>query len=172
MGVPLDFRPWSTAHILRGIPKMARVMEVVDLAWLQHLEQNHNIMPATLLSMSQQELSELAKNHSAELWVDISQMSDRKPWVYGRRRCATTNTCWYSYSLDRGMLDIEYFLSQGHDSDLNLSTLKFHEVQSLTGDAFALPSCASILLALLLSVKSGVFQNEPQLPQPPQGPHV
>ena len=60
-------------------------------------------------------------------------------------------------------------MSQGYDDNLDISGLDFQDIQSLTGNACGLPSFGSVLLALVLAVKTGAFEKDPDLKQNTSG---
>ena len=151
MNVATDWYPWTSSHLLRGCPKTARIKEVVELGWLRHMidkKQDPTTNPA-----------ELDPRFWQSMWCDLSQNPRRRASSQGTRRCSTTSSFWYSYTEDRVLVDIEYFTSLGFDDTVDITGCSMQEIQSLTGDAFALPSVGSILPAAAVSVDMGIFEN-------------
>ena len=96
---------------------------------------------------------------SQDLWLNVTQSLDRKPWFVGQRRTVTTSTVLYSYEHDRLLCAVEYLMQHGYPESVSLRGLSAREDQALAGEAFALPSVASLLCAVLLATDLGIFQH-------------
>ena len=133
-------RPWTEVPLnpplLRGLPRKARVAEVVELGFLWASKK------LGLSPLSAQDRPSIVAN----LFVDVSQNPHRHPWSYGLHRL-TRNSHIYSYEHDRAISAFEAFRIYGWRSPC-LEGLTTSEAWDLIGDSMALQTLAVSIVAL------------------------
>jgi hypothetical protein len=69
LGVPSDYRPWSSKEgvTLRGVPRRPRYLECIELAWIDRVKR----FRASGLDVAQAHIG---------FYVDFSQAAQRRPW--------------------------------------------------------------------------------------------
>ena len=134
-------RPWTEVSLnppsLQGLPRKARVAELVELGFLWASKK------LGLSPLSAQDRPSIVAN----LFVDISQNPCRKPWSYGLHRL-TRNSHIYSYEHDRAISAFEAFRIYGWRSPC-LEGLTTSEAWDLIGDSMALQTLAVSIVALV-----------------------
>ena len=133
-GVVWPAKPWSTTHMLLGVPKTARYAHLIDCVW------------------------ELQKKKSGgepsqKLYVDISQNLERLPFS-DHCRSLTRGSCIYSYSDDRCLTSSEHLTLLGFNYQRlapALADMSPAVVKDLAGDAMSPASVTIAMMVVLLS---------------------
>ena len=129
--------PWSSRARLQGLPKLARVQELVDIAYL-----------TTETTLKSQGLPANSAEVTKGLCIDISQNVARKAFGPLRTHCCSSQT--YLFAEDRIMLPHEALrlLGFGYDQ-IACKNLSGKEVSDLAGNAMAVPSVTLVQMSLL-----------------------
>ena len=147
-----------------GIKLTPRVKDVIDMCWRK------NVVDASKLSKGpaskfhtytpekglQMDMKKLAENR----FVDVSQNVDRSGLKEGMKTL-TSNSEYYSFEHDRGILAKEHFRVLMH-SKLNFGDLADGPIRELAGHSLSMPNGALLCTALLLASSfSGLWELEP-----------
>ena len=86
LGVPLQYRPWTSRKtvLLRGLRAGPREKDVLDVCFVAATQKHPSLSPAEL---------------TAKLWVNVSQSVERLPWSL-EPPCFSQNSLAYSYHRD------------------------------------------------------------------------
>lgn len=135
MGVSSNFKGWTGRPdvTLNGVPRTARCMDVLDMAWA------HRLSLADRLASS----SDL----KADFWANVAQAVQRRPW--GGPGTLTTNGVWYSFQRDTVLDGLDAMRLQGLPPS-GLAGLSNSQKKELAGEAFNVPCMASFVAALYL----------------------
>ena len=155
-------KPWSPRARLQGISNTARVLELLDIAFLCQkkmlLETDPDVTNEKVIQ---------------GLVCDTSQAISRKPWGSLCTRTLTTSSQLYSFEKDRLLLPHESFRMLGFQTQNMSSVCKFgisdSDLSDLAGSAMSLPAvtCAalSLIYASAISNQDGALkQQEAPLP--------
>lgn len=64
--MPPDHKPWSSCHLLRGVPQSDRMVDLIDIAWFVYMKEN--------------KLRGSPERVVPKLFLDLSQDVHRRPW--------------------------------------------------------------------------------------------
>ena len=134
LGISPEFSDWTSdpAHKMRGIPRSARYLDAIDVAWGARLMSFPRGTPrATLL---------------ADYWVNPSQGIQRK--TFGGPGTLTTSGFWYNFQHDTCLDAYDMMRIHGFPSLVDCSGLSQHEARDLGGEAFCLPIVTAIIASL------------------------
>ena len=122
-----DLRAWRGEEELPGVPKTARVMNLLDVA--------------------------RACSQSEDLFVDMSQSVGRRPWSAGTLRSVTTGSSFFSYKRRRA-LDIRELWRCFGFPDASVPCASPHTLRNLLGEAMSLPCVALAMVSVLEQVSA------------------
>ena len=142
LGVCGDFAPWTSLPSIKlhGVPRhCARVIDLINVSWIDVLTQNNRI-PAC----DRTPASSLTTN----LFVDISQAVQRRPWKKGIRTIVK-NSLLYSFEADCVFSAAMLLRLHGFP---NIETeLSHSQLQGLAGESWSLPCMATAFYAFVLN---------------------
>eukprot|EP00971_Amphidinium_carterae_P339074 6476680-Amphidinium_carterae.4 len=144
-GLSHETTSWTqmNAHNVRSlVGKKERVMDLLDIGYL--------IAKKNAPDASDEDLCK-------DLFCDISQSADRRPFSQGELRTLTTSSELFSYGQARLLLPCEHLLALGFDK-LELKNISATAVKSMAGGAFALPTMAMALSSVVMSLP-GYWEN-------------
>ncbi len=138
LSVDPSFSPWTTREgtKLLGVPRNCpRVLDLIDIAYTAALRRNIKRPIKDRLFVDAL---------IADLYVDLSQACQRKPWSDGGGlKTLTTSSIIYSFRLDLIIDSKALFKLHGFPDDLRLFSLSESSRRSLLGETWSLP-CAGI----------------------------
>ncbi len=121
--------------LLRGVPKLGRVPDVLDVAW------GHQMQKATRLRMTSSEAK-------AGFWCNVSQSVQRKPW--GGPGVLTTRSRFYSFEHDFTLDGNDFLRLQGAPM-ATAPGFSDHELRDLGGEAFPCPCITAFSFAFYMN---------------------
>ena len=142
-GAALDWKPWTGRPEFkgRGLPKLARVLDVLDCLAIHVLSQKQKA--------STDDLQDLMRG----MYVDVSQGLLRHAHTssQGVNHALTTSAIVFSYDRDSVLTGRELLQLHGQPSSLSLpSELTESQISHLAGEGMALPCLAGIMWCLYL----------------------
>ena len=143
-GAALDWKPWTGRPEFRGrgLPKLPRVLDVLDCLVIHVLEQKKtNAATCNLQDLMQ------------GMYVDVSQgfLRHFHTSTQGVNHALTTSSIVYSYDRDSVLTGRELLQLHGQPVSLNLpSELTESQISHLAGEGMALPCLAGLLWCLYL----------------------
>ena len=144
-------KPWSRRARLQGISKTARVLELLDIAYLCQKK----MLLETDPDVADQKVIE-------GLVCDTSQAISRRPWGSLCTRTLTTSSQLYSFEKDRLLLPHESLRMLGFQSQNLSSVCKFgisdSDLSDLAGSAMSLPAVTCAALSLIYA--SAIFDED------------
>eukprot|EP00971_Amphidinium_carterae_P305104 6062668-Amphidinium_carterae.3 len=133
----------QNAHKIRGlVGKKERVLDLLDIGYL-----------IAKKNMPDANDADVAK----DLYCDISQSAERRPFSQGELRTLTTSSELFSYGQARLLLPCEHLLALGFGK-VDLRNISGSAQKSLAGGAFALPTMAMALSSVVTSLP-GYWEN-------------
>ena len=134
-----NFKPWTTREnfVGEGVPKTARVLDILDVAACEHLSQNTD--------------ARAPRTRFASSFCDYSQSHGRRNWTKpnGSNHTFTRSTELYSYGEDRLVLPYEMLLMHGYPPDIVLpQELTQRKLKEMVGNGMSLPCLGTVLWAL------------------------
>ena len=147
-------RPWSSSGArTQGLPQAsARIQELLDVAFLSQ----EAFVRQSLSWTTQSPLQSLDRKVIAkDLFCDVSQAINRKPWFSKCMRTLTTSSSIYSFELERVLLPHETMRLMGFPAEKltqGAHQISDSQISEFVGQSMALPSCAASLSAVLASI--------------------
>ena len=94
-----------------------------------------------------------------DLYVDVSQSLDWKPWTVGSIRSLTTGSQIFSLRLDRLLTEFEVLLCLGF-KPYSIPELSRTTLRDLAGQCMALPAVGLAMISVLSSLQApGLFKR-------------
>jgi hypothetical protein len=164
-GVSENFRPWTMAlgNVLTGVPRLARVHELIDLVWLERCcaaAPSLSVDPSVLAGPGgRSKHAEICLN----LAVDVSQSISRKI-MSKRLGTLTTSTSCYVFSLDRLLTGGDNMTLQGWPRSFIepcVESIPPKQLASLAGEAIFVPCLSAIVLGLWSLPEFGAAVGHP-----------
>ena len=115
---------WRAQKQLLGVAQNPRVLQLLDVAVSIH-------------------------GRDADLYVDISQSLDWKPWTIGSIRSVTTGTQIFSLQRDRLVTEVELMRCLGFPPWSIPASLSRHALRDLGGQCMALPAVGLALISVI-----------------------
>ncbi len=135
VGVSSEFAGWSQRPDKRliGLPRLPRLVDVLDVAWGSRLMQ---AAP-----------SETASSLAKDFWCNVSQAVQRTPWLFNGG-CLTPQAVWYAFERDVVLDGRDFFAIQGLPKNVKTAGLSDSNLRDLGGDSYSCPVIATGVLAL------------------------
>ena len=127
---------WRAERELLGVAKNERVLQLLDVAVSLH-------------------------GTEADLYIDISQSVDWKPWTIGSIRSVTTGTQIFALQRDRLVTEMELMRCLGFPPWSIPEGLSRHTLRDLCGQCMALPAVGLAMLSVMTCMDiPGLFSSE------------
>ena len=170
-----DYCPWTQDHRMDGVPKLPRLLELLDLGYIteekkvQRLQRNAERDRKRRRNSRSEPSSphaepEPEQNLEKDLYADISQGTQRNSVRKGIG-CLHTNAWVYSYEKDVVLPSMTYTRLHGYPTNLDWSCFGddpatvANAARILMGSSYSLPSAAHAIAPAVLTLRAPWWES-------------